>query len=279
MIRVGMSGWTFAPWRKGFYPKGLTQKKELEYASRRLNTIEVNGTFYSLQRPKSFESWYAQTPSDFVFSVKAPKFITHILRLNDAEEPIANFFASGILALKEKLGPVLWQFPPTVKLKDDRFDKFVKLLPFTRAQAEKLAQRRSDRMEGREWTSARGVRQVRHALEFRHPSFFNADFLAMLRAHGIAVVIAHGGEESLYFDEPTADFVYARMHGEGKPFTKGYPKKTLEKFADQLAEWTKGKRDAYVNFNTEAKVHSPQDAVHLTEILQARKLMPVRSFD
>ncbi len=279
MIRVGMSGWTFAPWRKSFYPKGLVQKKELEYASRRLNTIEINGTFYSLQRPKSFQSWYAQTPADFVFALKAPRFITHILRLKEAEEPIANFFASGILALKEKLGPVLWQFPPNVKLKDDRFEKFVKLLPSTGVQAEKLARQHGARMEGREWTSAEGVKKVRHALEFRHPSFFNADFFALLRAYNIAIVLAHGGEDALYCEEPTADFLYARMHGEGKAFAKGYPKKSLDRFAEQLAAWTKGKRDAYVYFNTEAKVYSPHDAVHLTEALQARKLMPVRKID
>lgn len=122
---IGISGWTFPGWRGSFYPEDLPQRRELEYASRKLNSIEINGTFYSLQKPATFQNWYDQTPNDFLFSVKAPQFITHVLRLKESAEPLANFFASGLLCLKEKLGPVLWQFPPNVMLKDDRFEKFL----------------------------------------------------------------------------------------------------------------------------------------------------------
>src|SRR4051812_12799907 len=128
-IRIGFSGWTYIPWRGKFYPKGLTQKKELEYASRQVNSIEINGTFYGLQKPNSFQQWYSQVPEDFVFAVKGGQYITHVLRLKEADEALANFFASGLLCLKEKLGPILWQFPPNVMLKDNRFEKFIQLLP------------------------------------------------------------------------------------------------------------------------------------------------------
>src|SRR6476620_12583901 len=129
-IRIGISGWTYPPWRGGtFYPKGWPQKRELEYASQQVNSIEINGSFYSLHRPESYQAWYNATPEGFLFSIKGGRFITHFKRLKDVETPLANFFASGLLCLREKLGPILWQLPPNVMLKDDRFEKFLKLLP------------------------------------------------------------------------------------------------------------------------------------------------------
>ncbi len=268
MIRIGMSGWTYAPWRGTFYPKGVTQKKELEYASRQVNSIEINGTFYSLQRPASFTSWYEQTPKDFLFAVKAPQYMTHIRRLKEVEEPLSNFLASGLFCLKEKLGPILWQFPPSMTLKDNRFEKFANLLPRTTKAAGSLAQGRTKkRMKGRESLDIKGVGPLRHAFEFRHPSFFNADFFQMLKSHGIAVVFAHGGDEKLLHDEPTADFIYARMHGEGKDFKKGYPKKVLSSWAEQVKKWSKT-LDSYIYFNTEEKLHSPTDAMNFAKLMK-----------
>lgn len=268
---IGMSGWTFPGWRGGFYPKGTVQKKELEFASRKVTSIEINGTFYKIQKPSTFQSWYDATPQGFVFAVKAPQYITHIRRLKEEiETPVANFFASGLFRLKEKLGPILWQFPPNMMLKDDRFEKFIKLLPKTPAAASKVSKGHSSWLKGSAETSSKQVPAIRHAFEFRHPSFFNADFLGLLRENNIAVVFAHGGDEKLYIDTPTADFVYARMQGQGKEFAKGYPKKTLQDWRKQIAGMAKiGVKEAFTYFGTEKKKYSPLDALNLIEIVNS----------
>lgn len=180
-VYVGMSGWTYEGWRGRFYPKGVTQKKELAYASRKVNSIEINGTFYSLQRPASFTKWYDETPDDFVFAVKGNQFITHIRRLKDVKEPLCNFLASGLLCLREKLGPILWQFPPNVTLKDNRFEEFIKILPRDSKAAAKLAKQHTAKVDGRSYTKAHGDYELRHAFEFRHPSFMQPEFIDMLR--------------------------------------------------------------------------------------------------
>lgn len=261
-IYVGMSGWTYEPWRGKFYPKGLVQKKELEYASRQVNSIEINGTFYSLQRPTSFDKWYSETPKEFVFSIKGPQYITHIRRLKDVEEPLCNFLASGLFCLKEKLGPLLWQFPPNVTLKDERFEKFFKLLPRDSKAAVKLAKKHTDKVKGRSHTEFKGDHPIRHAFEFRHPSFNNPEFLELMRKHDVAVVMAHSGLKSPYIEELTSDFVYARMHGQEPEYKKGYPKKFLSEWAAKVKEWSK-KRDAFIYFDTGAKDYAPADAQHL----------------
>lgn len=285
-IYVGMSGWTYPSWRGGFYPKGLVQKKELHYASRLLNSIEINGTFYSLQKPESFQRWHDDTPENFVFSVKAPQYITHIKRLKGVEEAIANFFASGLLCLREKMGPILWQFPPNVMLKDDRFEKFLKAIPYDSKAASRLAKKHSSKVDGRSFTEVKGDYPVRHALEFRHPSFMDEGFVEMLREHNVAVVFAHSGEKSPYMEDVTADFIYARMHGQETKYKKGYTKDTIDWLAKRLGLWTKGsqpkdaqvvldtspkkmKRDAFIYFDTEAKDYAPQDALNLCERLKA----------
>jgi uncharacterized protein YecE (DUF72 family) len=286
-IHVGMSGWSFAGWRGDFYPKGLVQKKELEYASRKVNSIEVNGTFYSLQKPETFERWYAETPEDFCFSIKAPQYITHIRRLKDVGEPLANFLASGLFCLKEKLGPILWQFPPNVMLKDDRFEKFLEMLPHDSKSAAKIAKKHTDKMDGRAHVKAEGDFKIRHAFEFRHPSFMNPEFIDLLRKHNVAVVFAHSGMKSPYTEDLTADFVYARMHGQEKEFKKGYTSKVISWWADRVSSWTQGqqpkdaqcvlnkkpkavKRDAFIYFDTEAKEYAPYDALALSEKLKKK---------
>src|SRR5581483_7483320 len=140
-VRIGISGWTYAPWRGTFYPEDLPHHRELYFASRQVNSIEINGSFYSLQRPESWRKWYEQTPEDFVFSVKAPRYLTHILRLRDAAVPLANFFAQGVLRLAEKLGPILWQFPPNFSFDPERFENFLPMLPHTSSAAADLALR------------------------------------------------------------------------------------------------------------------------------------------
>src|SRR6516162_11608031 len=161
-IRIGISGWTYGGWRGTFYPKGLPHADELSYASRQVDTIEINGTFYGLQRPDAFARWYDETPEGFLFAVKAPRFVTHIRRLRDIETPLANFFASGVLRLEEKLGPVLWQFPATFRFSADRLDHFFSLLPRDTEAAAALAAGRSDWLADRSWIKTAERRELRH---------------------------------------------------------------------------------------------------------------------
>jgi len=283
-----MSGWTYAGWRGNFYPKKLPQKSELAFASRLVNSIEINGTFYALQKPNSFQTWYAQVPEDYRFSVKGGQYITHIRRLKEVDEAVANFFASGILCLKEKLGPILWQFPPNVMLKDDRFEKFLKLLPYDSKSAGRLARRHGKKVEGRAWCDPGGSYPIRHAFEFRHQSFMNPDFIQMLRAFGVAVVFAHAGNKSPYVEDVTADFIYARLHGEDDRFhRKGYTEESLDWWTKRIKSWTSGKqprdaqlvstqkpklipRDAFIYFDNETKIHAPKDAMRLLSKLKIK---------
>lgn len=232
-IHVGISGWTYAPWRGLFYPKGLPQKNELVFASRQINAIEINGTFYRLQKPESYQKWFDETPAGFQFAIKGNRYITHHRRAKECDEPLANFFASGLLCLKEKLGPILWQFPPIVKLKDDRFEHFLKKLPHTHEAAAKLAADHTDKVAGKSFTESLVERNIRHAFEFRHPSFNNSDFIAMMREYNCAFVIADSGEKSPEVYDLTSDFVYVRMHGQSEACKDGYPNEQLKKWADR----------------------------------------------
>ena len=190
-IRIGISGWTYPPWRRGnFYPAKWPQKRELEYASRKVNSIEINGSFYSLQRPESYRAWYEATPADFLFSVKGGRFITHLKRLRDVAAPLANFFASGILLLREKLGPILWQLPPSFRYDPERLEDFFHLLPRDTRAAAELARHHDARLDGPAWTRTDRNRPLRHALEVRHDSFLDEKFIALLRRHYIALVVA-----------------------------------------------------------------------------------------
>src|SRR3989440_4257557 len=176
-IRIGISGWRYGGWRGSFYPRELRQKDELSYASRHVDTIEINGTHYSLQRPEFFERWYAETPADFFFAVKGSRFITHMKQLRDIETPLANFFASGVLRLEEKLGPFLWQFSPRFRFDGERLEHFLSQLPRDTETAAALAARHDHRLSGRAWTQTQQKRELRHAIEIRHPSFLDPAFV------------------------------------------------------------------------------------------------------
>lgn len=277
-IRIGISGWVYPPWRKVFYPKDLTQKRELEFASRALPTIELNGSFYALQKPSSYQKWYAQTPPDFVFSIKATRYITHILRLQDIEKPMANFFASGLLALKEKLGPILWQFPPSFRFDAELFESFLKQLPHDTFAAAKLAQERDAAMQGREYLEADEKRLLRHAVEIRNKSFENPDFIALLRKYKVAFVIADTAGKWPYKEDITTDFTYLRLHGAEELYASGYTDKALDNWAARIKAWSEGDqpkdsqlisdqeppalkaRDVYCYFDNDIKVKAPFDA-------------------
>ncbi|WGS54833.1 DUF72 domain-containing protein [Paraburkholderia sp. D15] len=215
-MRVGIGGWTYAPWRGPFYPDDLTQSRELEYASRHLTSIEINGTFYGLQKPSSYEKWYQETPDDFVFSLKAPRYATNRKILADAGETIERFFASGVLLLKQKLGPVNWQFATTKKFDPEDFEAFLKLLPAS--------------IEGQ---------KLRHAIEVRNETFRSPDFIALARKYKVAVVLA-GDSEYPQLADLTAPFVYARIMGTTDKHAKGYPAKALDAWAGRARQLAAG---------------------------------------
>ncbi|PQV54773.1 DUF72 domain-containing protein [Paraburkholderia sp. BL21I4N1] len=215
-FRVGIGGWTYAPWRGPFYPSDLTQSRELEYASRHLTSIEINGTFYGLQKPSSYEKWYQETPDDFVFSLKAPRYATNRKVLADASETIERFFASGVLLLKQKLGPINWQFATTKKFDPEDFEAFLKLLPAS--------------IEGQ---------PLRHAVEVRNDSFKTPEFIALARQYQVAVVLA-GDSDYPQIADLTAPFVYARIMGTTDKHAKGYTAKTLDVWVERARQLAAG---------------------------------------
>jgi uncharacterized protein YecE (DUF72 family) len=262
-IRIGISGWRYAPWRGVFYPPGLPQRRELEFAARHFPTIEINGSFYSLQRPEYYEQWYRETPPGFVFSVKGSRYITHLKRLKEIDKPLANFFASGVLNLKEKLGPFLWQFPPMFPFKRDRLEPFFELLPRDTRQALSIARKRDARMTGRARLAIDARRKLRHAVEIRHSSFMNESFLELLRKHQIGLVVADtAGKWPKMFDV-TSDFVYVRLHGDVKIYASGYTDRALDEWAVRIRGWSDAGKDVYVYFDNDVKVRAPFDALNL----------------
>ena len=284
-IRIGISGWRYEPWRGTFYPEDLPQKRELHYASRQLNSIEINGSFYSLQRPSSWKQWYEETPDDFVFSVKCSRYITHMRRLKDIDDPLANFYAQGLLALKEKLGPFLWQFPPNFKFDPDRLESFFEKLPRDSKEAAQLAKKHTAFMKGRTYFEVDKNHPIRHAIEIRHDSFKSPDFISLLRKHDIALVVADTAGKWPFMEDLTSDFVYARLHGDEALYTSGYTPKALDNWAARVKAWLKGtevkdaehasdkpakkpkhkSRDVHIYFDNDVKVRAPFDAIGLSQ--------------
>jgi uncharacterized protein YecE (DUF72 family) len=243
-IRIGISGWTFDGWRGTFYPDRLRGKDELAFASRKVGSIEINGTFHSLFRPANYQSWYEQTPAGFVFAVKAPKYITHERRLKDFETPLSNFLASGILALGEKLGPILWQFPPTLPFTAERFAPFMAALPHDMKTAAHLGTGHSTWLEGRTFLEPRENRPLRHAIEGRHESFRSPEFIELARRHGIAVVVGDTAGRWPCIEDVTTSFIYIRLHGDETKYPDGYTKAALEHWAERLQIWAAGRQPA-----------------------------------
>jgi uncharacterized protein YecE (DUF72 family) len=274
-VRIGISGWRYAGWRGVFYPKGLAQRRELEFASRTFDTVEINGTFYSLQKPKSFAMWERETPDDFVFSLKGSRYITHMLKLREVKAPLANYFASGMLGLGEKLGPVLWQFPPQMRFDRERFEAFFRLLPRSTRAAASLARRYATRMDDEDGVSVKLDAPLRHCVEIRNESFVVEEFVSLLREHEIGLVVADTVEWPLLMDV-TSDFVYCRLHGSEQLYASGYGDDALDVWAGRVVKWAQGEqadgrraseemadvraRDVYVYFDNDAKVRAPFDA-------------------
>ena len=281
-VRIGISGWTYKPWRGVFYPVGLAHKKELAYAASLFPSNEINGTFYSLQRPSSFAAWAEQTPPNFVFAIKGSRYITHMLRLRAIEQPLANFFASGLLTLGPKLGPILWQFPPNFQFKPDLLEGFFALLPRDTHTAATLAERHDRRLKGRAYTEPGKRRPIRHAMEIRHPTFVVPEFISLLRRYNIALVCADTVEWPRLMDV-TSDFLYCRLHGSKVLYTSQYSLQELDQWAARIAAWANGQevsdgdrgspkpartrstRDVFVYFDNDAKVFAPGDAQALAQ--------------
>ena len=280
-IRIGTSGWVYGPWRGTFYPDKLPQRRELEYLSRRLGSAEINASFYSLQRPEYYQHWASQVPDDFVFAVKGGRFITHMKKLRDVETPLANFFASGVLALGSKLGPLLWQLPPSLGFDAERLATFFGQLPRNLAAAAKLAAQHDARLDGRALTSVDTDAPLQHAVEVRHSSFENARFVELLRDHDIALVVADTAGIWPHLEDVTSDFVYVRLHGAEELYASGYTAPALDRWAEVIAAWHAGRsprteytvakpapraargRDVYVYFDNDVKAHAPTDAIAL----------------
>jgi uncharacterized protein YecE (DUF72 family) len=283
--KIGISGWRYEGWRGVFYPKGLQQARELEFASRVVDTIEINGSHYSLQTLSSYNAWYAATPDCFVFSVKGPRYLTHMLRFRDdsARPAMANFFASGVLALREKLGPFLWQFPPNYSFDSEHLDRFLTLLPHDTREAVSLARQHDARVK-QPWFEVSRHRKLRHAIEIRHPSFNNPDFIKTLRKYGIALVISDSVAGWPYAEDPTADFMYMRLHGTETLYGGSYTDAALDHWASRINKWSTGSepadaklfsaararprksRDVFCYFDNDKKVQAPFDAQRMKKL-------------
>jgi uncharacterized protein YecE (DUF72 family) len=294
-IRIGISGWRYAPWRGVFYPEKLQQRRELEFASGVFPTIEINGSFYSLQSPKSWKTWHDETPTGFVFAVKGPRYITHLLRLREYEAALANFLASGVLQLGSKLGPMLWQFPPNFRFDEERFENFFTHLPKDTDTALELARKRDrSRMSGRTALPTQPNRRLRHAVEIRHESFRDDAFVRLLRRHDVALVVADTAGRWPLLEDVTADFVYIRLHGDEELYVSGYTDEALDMWARRIDAWSRGaepddarkasslkprrraSRDVYCYFDNDAKVHAPFDAQTLAMKLGLREDVTAR---
>ena len=268
---IGISGYDYKPWRGRFYPDEIPARRWLEYASRRFNSIELNGTFYSLKSPAVFERWASEVPGrDFVFAIKGGRFITHNLKLRRSETALGNFFASGVLALGARTGPFLWQLPATYAFDPKRLDDFMRQLPKDSREGEAVARQHDERLRRGALIEASAHVPYRHAFEVRHPSYFHEEFYSILRAHRCGFVIADSAGKFPMAHEMTADFVYVRLHGSQELYVSGYTDEELDTWASHIRGWRSprgGARDVYVYFDNDAKVHAPFDATRLLERL------------
>ncbi len=266
---MGVSGWKYAGWRGDFYPEGLVQRRELEYVAERMTSVELNGSFYSLQRASTYERIAAQVPDGFPVAVKGSRFVTHLRRLREADQGLANLFASGMLALGDRLGPFLWQLPGTLAFDRDLLGRFLERLPRDHSGLADLATGHDERIPtDRAVTRPRTDAPVRHALEPRHPSFASPEAVALLREHGVALVHSDSPGAWPCFDEGTAGFRYVRLHGHTELYASGYAPASLDRWAERIRVWREAGQDTYVYFDNDARGRAPYDAVGLLDRLR-----------
>ena len=274
---IGISGYDYKPWRGGFYPSELPAREWLRYASRAFDTIEINGTFYSLKSPGVFVRWREEAPQDgFVFAVKGGRFITHNLKLRNCETALGNFYAQGVLALGRATGPFLWQLPDSYRFDPDRIDQFLGILPRNSTEGEAIAREHDHRLRRGVLVDAAEHVDYRHALEVRHESYFCDELYDLVRAHGCALVVSDGAERWPMAMEMTADFAYVRLHGSSVLYTSRYGDQELDTWAARVTEWRRS-GDVYVYFDNDAKVHAPHDARRLIERVRGMSSGGVRA--
>lgn len=279
-IRIGVSGWSYDSWRRGaFYPVELPRRRELAWLCRRLSSLEINGSFYGLIAPHTWEGYREAAPAGFVFAVKGSRFITHDKKLRDAATPLANFFASGLLRLEDKLGPILWQLP-AAPWRVERVADFLALLPRDHRSARRLARRHDARLRGRASLAVHRNRRLRHVLEVRHQAMLGAPLVRACRDHGVALAFSHSGDWPLV-EELTAGFAYLRLHGAPHTYASRYGVGALDAWAERIRRWSRGgepadaaritdrapprrrSRDVYVYFDNDQGAHAPRDAQRL----------------
>jgi uncharacterized protein YecE (DUF72 family) len=281
---VGISGWSYDGWHGDFYPQDLAKKRQLEYASRSFNSVEINGSFYSLQQPETYRDWHDRTPRGFLFAVKGSRFITHNKKLGEVVTPLANFFASGVLRLEEKLGPFLWQLPENLGFDADRVEPFFRLLPRDAEEAAKLARKHDDRVNGRCSMAVDRNRHLRHVIEVRHESWLCDEFVRLAQEHGVAIAFADSGSWP-YVEELTSGFVYLRLHGSPRTYSSDYGPSRLDDYVERIHAWMEGRepddpkrithrpppsrktRDVYVYFDNDGRGRAPWNALTLAEKL------------
>lgn len=264
-IRTGTAGWVYEPWRGTFFPQGLVQKKELAYASSRLGSIEINATFRANQKPDSFAKWAGEAREGFVFSIKGPQLVTHIKRLKNCAAELANFFASGPLALGEKLGPFVWQLPPNLSYNREVLSAFLELLPKTPEQYVALASKADGRLKTPPFLTTDGVTAIRHAIELRNASFDKPEVRDLLASHNVAQVIADTVEQPSR--ALTVDFAYCRLQGPARPGAQGYEPDDIADWAETIDGWSKEGKDVFAYFVHEDKLHAPANAIALRQAL------------
>lgn len=264
MIRIGLSGYLYQHWRGRFYPENLPQRRWLEFCARHFDTIELNGTFYSLKTPKAFANWQAQVPEDFLFALKGSRYITHNLKLRNHHTALANFLASGLLVLGRQTGPFLWQLPASYHFEPERIEAFLDGLPRTTAQAAEIARDHDHRLKHGSLTEAAVDLPLRHCMEVRHPSYFGPDFYRLLRRYNVALVWADTAGRFPYAEERTADWLYVRLHGSQQLYVSRYSDQELDRWARRLRAF---QCDVYVYFDNDGHGHAPYDALRLLERL------------
>jgi uncharacterized protein YecE (DUF72 family) len=277
-VRVGISGYIYESWTGRFYPSSLKQRERLAYASRIFDSIELNGTFYSLKTPSTYERWTAETPSGFVFAVKGSRFITHNLKLRNCEAALGNFYASGVLALGKKTGPFLWQLPASYSFQPSRIEEFLSMLPKTSREAENVAAGHDHRVADPLCEAAAPVR-YRHAMEVRHESYFVPEFYEILRRHGVGFVVSDTAGRFPYAEVVTAPFVYVRLHGSKRLYVSGYDDQELDAWSHRICSWSDAGNDVYVYFDNDAKVHAPHDAMALMRRVHGQACGVPRGYD
>ena len=256
----------YPSWRGRFYPRDVPQRRWLAYLADRVNGLELNGSFYSLKRPSDYRAWGEQVPADFEFAVKGGRYITHLKQLNDVETALANFFASGVLALGLRLGPILWQLPSRTQLNQERLAAFLAALPRSTKAASELAERHDDKVPD-PFLATDADQPIRHALEVRHGSFRHPEVFELLKRHNVALVMSHSADSFPYFEELTGDLVYIRLHGSDKLYVGSYGDSDLDAWAAKAATWARD-RDVRVYFDNDTDAVAPYDAVRLHERLR-----------